>query len=233
MILTLFPLLADATQVAGSAASEVTITDVFSCVRDIIVAIVSIAGLIIAFRGLRTWRKQLKGNTEYNLARRLLRAAFRTRDALSIVRNFHMPAAEIAQAMNSVDQADENDGSKATKLDVHALVYNQRWRAVTEALSDLDVERLESETIWGPAVVVALKPLHDSVSKLRAAIDRFLRHNTREREGRCPALTEETIEELDRVIYQRSTDPAEDSFTAEVHAAIGTLEEFVKPKLIL
>jgi len=232
MILTLFPLLADATQAAG-AASEVTITDILSCVWGFVVAIVSIAGVIIAFLGLRTWRKQLKGNTEYNLARHLLRAAFRTRDALSIVRNFHMPDAEIAQAMKSAGQPDENDAGKATKPNVHAVMYSQRWRAVSEALSDLDVERLEAETIWGPAVVVALKPLHDSVSKLRGAIDRFLRHHTREREGRRPPLADETIEELDRIIYERSPDPAQDSFTAEVHAAIRTLEEFVKPKLIL
>ena len=46
--------------------------------KEIILTIAAIIGVVVAFVGLRTWRKQLKGNTEYELARRFLHSVYRT-----------------------------------------------------------------------------------------------------------------------------------------------------------
>jgi len=227
MILALFPILADATQAAG-AASQLTIPEVLSSVCEFITAIVSIVAVTIAHRGLTTWQDQLKGKTEYDLARRLLRAAFRTRDALSSVRDSDISHAEVDQALKSACHTDANDAS----FDPRKAVYSQRWRAVTEALSDLDVERLEAETIWTPEVLDALKPLQDCVSKLRWAILRLLSHHTAIREHRPSPLKDEALEELDSILHETSPDPAKNPFTDEIHKATAKLAEFLKPKLI-
>ncbi|MBN2293343.1 MAG: hypothetical protein JXM70_13020 [Pirellulales bacterium] len=225
-------LLADAATPV-SAASEVSVMDILSCVGDIVVALVAIAGLIIAAMGLQTWRSQLKGQTEYNLARRLLRAALKTRDAISIVRNPVMTGGEIHEAMKAVRQVEDTPQSANKQPDEDAAVYNQRWRGVAEAMSDLNVESLEAEAIWGAQVVDAIKPLRDCVLKLGSTISRLLRDNARERKGRRRVLAAEDIEEIDRIIYGMSSDPNEDAFTGDVQTAIETLEKFVKPKLKL
>ena len=45
-------------------------------IRSVVAIVVPLAALCVAIAGLSTWRRQLRGNTEYELARRLLRQAY-------------------------------------------------------------------------------------------------------------------------------------------------------------
>ena len=66
--------------------------------RSVLVASAAITGVVVALVGLRTWRHQLKGKTEYELARRLLRAAYTVRGEFQRVRSPLMLGGEIQRA---------------------------------------------------------------------------------------------------------------------------------------
>jgi len=52
---------------------------------DIVVGIAAGVGAYVAWRGLGTWRQQLRGSSEYELSRRILRCTYQLRDAISLV----------------------------------------------------------------------------------------------------------------------------------------------------
>ena len=54
--------------------------------KDIFLAVAALIGSCAAWLGLSTWNRQLIGNTEYDLARRILPLCYRYRDAIRGVR---------------------------------------------------------------------------------------------------------------------------------------------------
>jgi type IV secretory pathway VirB2 component (pilin) len=56
-------------------------------IKDIVTGLAAATAAVIGVLGLRTWKAQLKGKTEYETARSLLRCVYRVRDAMRVVRN--------------------------------------------------------------------------------------------------------------------------------------------------
>jgi hypothetical protein len=61
--------------------------EAMAALRELVLIAASSIAAVVALLGLRTWKKQLKGRTDYELARRLLKSAYAVRDALQIVRH--------------------------------------------------------------------------------------------------------------------------------------------------
>jgi len=55
-------------------------------IADAVTTVATPFAIWAALLGLRTWRHQLKGNAEYELARRYLRGVYRVRDAIRLIR---------------------------------------------------------------------------------------------------------------------------------------------------
>jgi hypothetical protein len=114
--------------------------------KDVIVGVAAIVASVVAVKGLSTWRRQLRGEIDYNLARRLLQIAYRYRDAIDGVRNPVMvlstempaPPEEKARTM-SAEQILFYGRSKA---------YENRWDRVVQARALLYPELLEAEALW-------------------------------------------------------------------------------------
>lgn len=58
-----------------------------SAVADVLTALGALAAAAVAGLGLATWREQLKGRTEYDLARRMLKKTYRLREAVRAARS--------------------------------------------------------------------------------------------------------------------------------------------------
>jgi len=56
-------------------SEEATFAAILAIVKDLVVTLAAAGGLIVALLGLRTWKRQLKGKTEWDLARRYLRGS--------------------------------------------------------------------------------------------------------------------------------------------------------------
>lgn len=94
--------------------------------KDITLAIAAIVGSYVGVNGLKTWERQLKGNAEYDLARRLLKRTYQWRDAVQQVRN----PLGIGGAEASIE-------------------YQKRWDEVRNAKNELHIDLIEAEVIWG------------------------------------------------------------------------------------
>lgn len=128
--------------------SSIAVCQNYLDITKIIVAILSTITLTtVAIMGLFTWKTQLKGKTEYDLARRLLRAIYKTRDAIDTIRSPFASASEISTSLEEAEiDIDHFDSDYHIKS--QTSLYQRRWRYVSEAMRDLDLESFEAEVLW-------------------------------------------------------------------------------------
>jgi hypothetical protein len=195
-----------------------------SLIRDIITGISALIVAIVAVIGLGTWKKQLKGKTEYEIAQKLLRAVYRVRRAINVIRNPFIGVAEIREAMNEANMV-YDPGAHVNNALNHELVFQKRWRGVLDAFVDMDAYGLEAETLWGQVVHERLQPLRQSANELYRNIMMLLTHlNNQELNNNSPE-----IRRIRELIYISPND----TFGRDFNDAVTQIEIFLKPKLNL
>lgn len=111
---------------------------------DLVLSSAAITGAVVAVKGLGTWQRQLKGQSEYELSRRILVSVFKYRDAINGVRNpvmwaYEMPSPPEEEAVKmSREQIRFYGTSKA---------YQARWDKVQTEKASLYADLLEAEAI--------------------------------------------------------------------------------------
>ena len=184
---------------------------ILEIIKDLVTVLgISIASYV-AIVGLSAWKKQLKGKTDYELARRYLRSVYKVRDAVKDVRNPFIPIEEMSLALkeSGLSETDFSDRGKYNRA-----VYSKRWKKVVEAGTDLNVELLEAEVSWGRGAFDAQKDFDNSIRKLFMNLKLFL-------EGH--ALSEERD-----IIYDMGE---KDVFSKEINKGVQKIEEYLKPHL--
>jgi hypothetical protein len=193
-----------------------------SIAKDVITAGAAITAAVVAVKGLRAWRQQLRGKTDYELARRCLRAVYRVRDAIRMIRDPMQSSEEIAHAVKeegpSIPQHLTDD------YKIQQAIYSFRLRNANDAFSDLQVELLEAQVSWGAEAVAAIEPLQNCALTLRSAIRRHLRRLLRHGE-----LTAARAEELDMILSVN--DDRQDPFSEEIREAVEKAEKFLQRHL--
>jgi hypothetical protein len=185
--------------------------EITKLVLEIINTLAIVTGVSMAIIGVDTWKKQLKGSTEYELARRYLKAVYKIREAIKYVRNPFISIDEMSIALeeNGVKNPDYSNNQQTNRA-----VYSMRWKKVMEARTDFDVELLESEVIWGKEAVNVASDFNAKINKLYVSLKMFL---------------EERNMRPDREIIYDIGD--KDVFNPEVSRAIEKIENFLKPHL--
>lgn len=207
---------------------EECMNGIFSIIKEVINIIVPLGGLIIAFFGLQTWRKQLKGKTEYELARRLLRSVYKVRNQIARVRNAFMSSGEISTALDEegieVDVFDDEYHWRSS-----SAVYQSRWNYVADATSELEIETLEAEVVWGSEIIDNINPIKECIHKLHWAITMYI--EVIRREGSTKSRSED-IQKYERIIYS-GANLEKDEYLTGLEESISVLEKALKPKLKL
>jgi len=199
-----------------------------SLLKDIVTVIAAGIASVAAIVGLSTWRRQLKGNTEYDLSRKLLRSLYATRNAVSAVRNPWQSAGEISQAMKEADLEANFHDEKFALLSAQA-VYRLRWKSVVEATAALQIDALEAEALWGSEARDHLKPLYVLISELFSNIQLYLRNLERPPHNQ----SEEASRAIDEIIYDTSGSERPNEYSQKLGAAIAEMEAFIRPRLKL
>lgn len=159
------------------------------------------------------WKKQIKGKTDYEIARRYLRSALKLRDAVKYVRNPFISVGEMIESLkkNGIDSEEYKDNQKTNRA-----VYSERWKKVLESLADLEAEVLEAEVSWGRSAVIAQDPLNKLIRELSTILRQFLDGYSKEdKEG-------------NELIYDIGKN---DEFNKKVNLAVEEIESFLKPYL--
>lgn len=143
-------------------------------IKDLVTILATCIATWIAITGIKAWKKQLKGKTEYEISRRYLKAVYRVRDSIKYVRNPFVPVEEIMSSLkkNGLSELDYNDNKKTNRA-----VYSERWKKVIEAASDLDVELLDVEVSWGKEAIEIKSKLQECITNLFVNLKIFLEEN--------------------------------------------------------
>lgn len=130
----------------------------------------AVGAVLVAHSGLTTWRKQLRGETEYKLAHRCLVSVYKLRDALNNVRHPFISAHESSQALAELEEKlGKEDERKAVRA-----VYIKRWEPVNESRRELQTASIEVEALWGKTAKEKILKLEKQMSVLFTTIEMYL-----------------------------------------------------------
>lgn len=195
----------------------------YEVVKDIVSAIFAAATIVVAFLGLATWKKQIKGQKEFNTAYELNYSFLKLRDAIRAVRNPMIWPAESRQAaLRSKEENPDKTQDELGKEDGQADVYNMRWESVTRAATEIEAHLLAAEVLWGKDVVALRDPLKEKVFELNMALKQKFN----------PEFRTSKYGEVHAIIYDQSNGPNDqDAFTREVNQAIEDIASYLRGKM--
>lgn len=204
--------------------------DVFSIVGTVVGAVISAAtiGVAIYFgrAGLHTWRKQLRGSADHDLARRLLIELYKLRDEIQRARS---PAIFSFEGIPFEGEVVSDDQQQAS-YDHTARAYRRRMTAMDNARNPLQATMLEAEAIWGGE----LKGLMEHVFKLEREFVIYVRlylmsiNPVQTVQG---ALSrQQLLEQRRNVLYD--LDSADDVYWIEMMQALRDVDNHLRAHLI-
>jgi hypothetical protein len=190
-------------------------------VQNVVVAGAAIVTAIAAWKGLNTWRRQLRGGADFEVARRLAKATYKLRDELAFARSRYFRGYEFPTGYT------ETSPRAADRATAWAHVYAQRWKPVAEALQDFDAAVLESEALWGAGVRAAVDRLRACVRSVSVAMEAIV--DNERNDGANFKLDVKFGKEMR---YAANGSPnGDDSVSTDVRAAIEAIEAEVRPHL--
>jgi hypothetical protein len=189
---------------------------------SIVTAATAVAAVSVAWRGLRTWQRQLQGTAEYELARRVLRAVLEMRTQIAAVRNPGIWPAEIERAKKERPLA----AGETAEENTQQLAYAHRWSELVKARSQLSLELLEAEVLWGESIRAPEKLLDSCVRDLWLGVHRHLREASGQR---VPNETEEQWLQRQAVLYEDN--PETNHFSQRVKDVVAAFEKVLRPHI--
>lgn len=197
---------------------------VFEVIRDLVL-------LWFAWQGLGTWKRQIRGNTEFDLARRMQEAVYRVRDGLAVVRDPMTLAGEEVAAREEAGLEEPLDPFDSKQdLETQKAVFARRWQHLMGHVSHFQSVSLEAEVLWAREFTGLRDQLLALVRKLRAAAWRyFFEMEAGTLKGKKDA------EELRRIMnyWGGGADPDKDPFSAQIDQCVAAFEAFTKSRLRL
>jgi len=165
---------------------------------SVLTLLVAMGALATAIYGLSTWKKQLKGTHHYELAKRMLVAAYELRYEVKSTRSPFVPA----------------DAASA---------YQQRWNSLLKPARVLKSSLFEAEIVWDKEKAKKLGSDMDKLlGELSVAIEMYLM--SKQDQYRDTASELFTVEQA-YVLYSNRQQP-EDQYAKKVDKIISKIEEF-------
>ena len=209
---------------------KLTLFEIITLFKDVLLTCVGVTGAIVAVKGLGTWQRQLKGQSEYELSRRLLVTLFKYRDSIDCVRHPAIWAYEMPSPP-------EEEAEKMSKAQIRfygtSNAYQARWNKVNAERTTLYTDLLFAEAIWGQQVKQLFKKLFDLEHELYTQIRQYLEIINPDTSDVYRHALEKIYHVKREIIYDMSIDSEDnDDFKNDMLTAIEKIEEYLKPKLI-
>ena len=190
-----------------------------SVIKDVITGIAALVAAVVAIRGLRTWNRQLAGNANYDLAKRVLASTLKVREEIRRVRNPFILGGEMQRAKIALTTEDPSQDVK--NLSDEAAVYQLRFNKLNGALLELDTNLLEAEILWKVDSTSITGPSKASITELYMALRDHLK-------GTQARLEPARWDEAQAIIYSNFQE-GKDTFAAKADGAIATIQRIAIP----
>jgi len=203
---------------ADKTPHPLTIPEYITLAKDIILAISALAAAFIAWRGLATWEEKLKGKSEYEIAKQVLKAVYKVRNAFIIMRN---PIDPFEYPDNLRAQPEPLTPEQKYQLNLH--VYNQRRKIMYEAFEILEGQNINAQVEWGAEFQNLIYSLRDSRNKLYEAISSKL--DSIEDNQKLP-------EDIKYIFYPKYDEANQDIFTNNINNTVAKYEKTLRPHIV-
>ena len=185
-------------------------------IRELVAVGGTIGALIIGVLGLSTWRRQLQGTSEYEVAKNALLATYHVRDAIQAARS---PMLYLRK--------DEVEAGR--RLEEEQRIYEERMKRVYEEWAKLRTLALESRVIWGEEAEQLFEPISKLISELRRAIWlHFWLKGAYAVPGATVDDSPERVEANNQVVYRLDDD---DEFSTKLNGATDAIEAFFQRRI--
>ena len=114
--------------------------ETIAVISDIVLALAAIVVATVAVRGLSTWRKELHGQADFALARRIMQIVYESRNRFRQIRN-----------------------------DLSVETWDTQYERLNGIFCELDVALLEAKVLWGDHLKSAKQTLKECVSTYHLA----------------------------------------------------------------
>lgn len=200
-----------------------------SAIANILQAVGLLVGVGVAWRGLQTWRDQMRGQAEHAAACALLRCTLRLRDILLAVRDPLIGPQEIRAGLIDAGIAPEEVDARALHAGVEGrrAAYEHRWKEAVQAQTDLGIATVEAEVLLGPDARERVSALGSLAQRLRGAISvEFCRQ---ERPADYESMPVEKLERFRNTAFGVPLIDGHDLFQEELESAVAAVEAFARP----
>lgn len=191
-----------------------------SIAKDWLTLIIAGCGVWVAWQGLKTWRRQLKGTSQFDVAKRLMLKVYQIRRDIEYCRS----------SVRKISIFTHNeDGQPIPERE--QLRYSSdremkgRFKYIIETSSEMDFLLFESEIILGKKLREFFQPIEEVCYTLRDSIEEYT-EDYNQKDGKFRDAEERNrYRELRQIIYSRKGD----AIQTKVDSAVREIEKFIKP----
>lgn len=195
----------------------VTISEIdWSLTKDVFSTIGTIGALSIGVLGLSTWRRQLRGTSEYELAKKAIFKAYEVQQALQTVRTrmLHLSKEEV---------------EAGRMLEEEQRIYDERMNHLNEKWAELQTIRLETKVVWSDDAHNCFNEIQKRIGDLKGAVWlHFWMKGAYAGPGATVDNNPERVNENNKIVYFDSDD---DEFSTKIIESINEVERFFGPKV--
>lgn len=195
----------------------VTISEInWSLTKDIISIIGTLGALIIGGLGLFTWSRQLKGTSEYELAKKAILSTYEVQQALQSVRD---PMLYLSK----------EEVEAGRRLQEEQRIYEDRLNYLYKKWAELQTIRLETKVIWSDKAHNVFNNLQERIGEVRGAIWlHFWMKGAYAGPGTTVDNNRQRGIENDKIVYFSSEN---DDFSKQIAESVRSIENFFSPKV--
>ncbi len=199
--------------------------DIFSVVKDVILALSAVVVAVIAFLGLRTWRRELTGKAKFECARKLMQLGYEMRSNFSAARN-PFGYARIDR------KEDENETGKESQVINQWEERRNLAKPLSESINKIIEAQWEAEILLSEAssksVEEAVQLYRECYGELSSAIASYFDIKYNEARGRQVAQHQDWLRELSKTIYGGSPDDFSRKVDEATNKLSSALKQYVK-----
>ena len=198
--------------------------EVIAAAKDVLLGFAALSTAAIAFIGLKSWRRELKGRAEFEAARDLIRVTYKLRDEIQSCRSPFVSGHEFPESYR------DSYGKKSQKEEADGWrhVYNARWKTVGVVIQEFDAQSLEAEALWGEDVRSLTNTLRQCANKLYVAIEMLISNYE---DGGETFGTDRKLGQKIRADVSASVGTEGNALSLDIEMAINGIEQKIRPHL--
>ncbi len=196
----------------------------FSVIKDLVTIISLIIASIVGIKGLQTWRRQLRGTADYELAKRLLKTIYNLREAIHQARQ---PAWKIPEYVAAIKEVGRK--KDAFNPEIVKFILGLRHKTIREMNQELDIEKIEVEAQWGITEKSKISEFQSVISLLDDATSYYFIYLTNPKDKQ---FKQNEITRLEKIVFEQIPVKEEDKYLKDLNFQISLIEQMVRSYLV-